>query len=193
MHVEAVRRARAGVLFFALALAGCASSPPHAKFADSAKASSVVLHANDTVALGVSAGSGVTMAEYEVKRLGDQIKTKLAAKQALNPASGEPKRYEINLTVTRYEKGNAFARAMLAGLGQIHLDGLIKVFEEASRTPLSEFSLDKTFAWGGIYGSATSMEDIEGTFAEGVANALTGREKETKAGPAAAGSAASAK
>ena len=182
------RGARACVFIFVLAAAGCASSPPHAKFAN-AKQTSVVLHTADTATLSVSAGSGVTLAEHEKLRITEQIKTKIAAKQSLNPALPEPKQYDVEVSVTRYEKGSAFARAMLAGLGQIHMDGLIKVFEQTSHTQISEFTLEKTFAWGGIYGGTTSIEDIEGTFAEGLANALTGHEDDAKGGAKSAKSA----
>lgn len=193
MSVHIARRAVAGVCFLVLVLSGCASSPPRAKFAGSTATNTVVLQANDTIALAVSAAPGVTMADYEKTRLGDQIKTKLAARQARNAAAAEPRQYDVDVTVTRYEKGNAFARAMLAGLGQIHLDALIKIFEKSSHTLLSEFSMDKTFAWGGIYGGTTSMEDIEGTFAEGIAMAMSGSEKDPKAGSSADRSTASQK
>lgn len=193
MFVYVARRAFAAACFFVLVLGGCASSPPRAKFAGSAAVNSVVLQANDTAALAVSTAPGVTMADHERTRLADQIKTRLAARQALNANAAEPRQYDIDVTVTRYEKGSAFARAMMAGLGQIHLDALIRIFETGSHTLLSEFSMDKTFAWGGIYGGTTSMEDIEGTFAEGIANAVSGGEKDPKAGSAADRSVASQK
>lgn len=80
----------------------------------------------------------------------------------------------VTVTITRYQKGNAFARAMMAGLGQVHLDGHVVLARTSDGTTLSDFTMSKTFAWGGIYGASTSMEDIEHTFAEGVAEALTG-------------------
>jgi hypothetical protein len=68
---------------------------------------------------------------------------------------------------------------MLAGLGQIHIDGDVGVFSLPDHQKVGDFHLKKTFAWGGIYGGATSIEDIENTFADGVAAAVTGQE-ETK-------------
>jgi hypothetical protein len=44
---------------------------------------------------------------------------------------------------------------------------------EPGNEKISDFLVAKTFAWGGIYGASTSMEDIERTFADGVAAALT--------------------
>jgi hypothetical protein len=68
---------------------------------------------------------------------------------------------------------------MLAGLGQIHIDANVKILTGSNKQKLADFTLTKTFAWGGIYGAATSMQDIEKTFATGVAASLTGQE-ETK-------------
>ena len=81
--------------------------------------------------------------------------------------------FEIPVLVTRYDKGNAFARFMLAGLGQIHIDGKVSVLLLPDRKKVAEFDIDKTFAWGGIYGGVTSIEDVEQGFAEGVAKAVT--------------------
>lgn len=56
---------------------------------------------------------------------------------------------------------------MLAGLGQIHIDGDVTMYALPDHSKVGDFHLKKTFAWGGIYGSSTSMEDIETTFADG--------------------------
>lgn len=57
------------------------------------------------------------------------------------------------------------------------LEGVVSVFEMLGHTAVGEFTLKKTFAWGGIYGAATSIEDIEDTFADGVAAAVTGQKE----------------
>ena len=67
---------------------------------------------------------------------------------------------------------------MLAGLGQIHIDGTVSVYQMPEHKLVGEFTLNKTFAWGGIYGAATSIEDIENTFADGVAANVTGQQEE---------------
>jgi hypothetical protein len=45
---------------------------------------------------------------------------------------------------------------------------------------VGQFAISKTFAWGGIYGASMNMENIETTFAEGVAAAVTGHVTEEK-------------
>ncbi len=113
------------------------------------------------------------MLKSEIDRLAGKIENKIEARKAKNIQDGAAKSYEISLTITRYEKGNAFARAMLAGLGQIHINGQVIVFEIPGRAIAGQFSLNKTFAWGGLYGGSTTIEDIETTFADGVAAVVT--------------------
>ena len=108
-------------------------------------------------------------------RVAGKIKTKIDERKLKNPALASPRSVQVLLHVTRYEKGNAFARAMLAGLGQIHLEGTIFVYQMPDRVLLEDFDLQKTFAWGGIYGAATSMEQIEDTFTDTVAATVTGQ------------------
>ena len=168
------RRAVGVTFLIAVAeLAGCASSPPVAKFAH--RQSDAVLRSADTSEIRVAAASGVVMADFEKARVIDRIKAQIAAKEALNPASAAASDYQVDVTITRYEKGSAFARAMLAGLGQIHMDGNVTLYSMPAHTVVEDFSVQKTFAWGGIYGGTTTIEDIEQSFAEGIANALTGQ------------------
>lgn len=66
-------------------------------------------------------------------------------------------------------------RTAILAAGMLALMGL--VFEMPGHTRVGEFTLKKTFAWGGVYGAATSIEDIEDTFADGVAAAVTGQKE----------------
>jgi hypothetical protein len=77
--------------------------------------------------------------------------------------------------ITRYDPGNAAARLFMAGLGQAHIDGRLDLAERATGRPLGSHEVTKTFAWGGIYGAAKDIEDVEDGFAEAVAEVLTGR------------------
>jgi hypothetical protein len=159
-----------------LAMLGCAGTPPKAKFSQPMATTSRI-GAADTVDVTIEAAENVTLLPAGRDRVGQKIKTQIDKRKVNNHASGEARTMQVVLYVTRYEKGNAFARAMLAGLGQIHLDGSISVYQMPDHTLLEKFDLQKTFAWGGIYGSATSMEDIEDTFADGVAATVTGQDQ----------------
>ena len=165
----------AGVLA-AMGLTGCASTVPTAEFSHEIVAGARVC-SPDTVKVNVNSDNGLKILPEEKERLAEKVAMKIDARKAANPGPSAARVYEVDLHLTRYDKGNAFARAMLAGLGQIHIEGVVSVFELPQHTPVGEFTLKKTFAWGGIYGAATSMEDIEDTFADGVAAAVTGQKE----------------
>ena len=161
----------------ALFFSGCATTAPQAAFTQEI-ASSARIADKDAVKATVTASPGIEILEVEKTRIAQRVEERIAAKQLKNPAATEPRSYAVELELTRYEKGNAFARAMLAGLGQIHIDGVVKVFALPDHKQVGSFTIKKTFAWGGIYGGATSMEDIERTFADGLAAAVTGQQEE---------------
>jgi hypothetical protein len=170
---------RKGVFSFigllgALMLAGCATTAPTANFSQEITPG-YALRARDTAKVALNAAPGVWILDYEKSRLTEVIATKIAARERLNPPAGLPRTYEIDVELTQYEKGDAFARAMLAGLGQIHIAGNVTIYLLPARTTIGEFTLKKTFAWGGIYGAATSMDTIEESFADGIAAAVTGQ------------------
>ena len=158
-------------------LAGCAGTPPKAEFVQKPKESFKVTSGDKTV-VNLTPASGVEMAKYEKDRLSQVIEGEIDKMKSLNAGAASERDYDVEVLITRYEKGNAFARAMLMGLGQIHIDGDVTVYALPDKTKVSEFTVKKTFAWGGIYGGTTRIEDVEPAFADGIAMALTGREAE---------------
>ena len=155
-----------------LGATGCATSPPQATFTHELPKQHLI-DRNDAVTVTVDARSGVSVADYERQRLAQLIEQKIDAEKATSAISGERRDYELDVELTRYEKGNAFARAMLAGLGQIHIDAHVTLISLPEKKSIADFDVSKTFAWGGIYGGATSIEDVEPAFAEGIAEAVT--------------------
>lgn len=170
----AMRRRHLLVAVLGLVLAGCgASSAPKARFSTPIAASSVV-RADDRTTVSVTSAADVTLTDADRSRLGALIQQKIDQRKAQNAADGHPAEYEVAVNVTEYDEGSAFARAMLAGLGQIHVSATVQLFELPARQLVGEFRVEKTFAWGGIYGASTSIADVEVGFAEGVAAAVTG-------------------
>jgi Domain of unknown function (DUF4410) len=161
----------------AIALAGCASTAPKPQFSQKIVADARIGKA-DTTAVSVDASTEVKILPEEKERLAQKIQQKIDARKSTNVAVGAPKSYSVELHLTRYQKGSAFARFMLAGLGQIHIDGTVDVYQMPGHTRVGEFDLKKTFAWGGAYGGTTNIEDIETTFADGVAATVTGQSDE---------------
>ena len=158
---------------------GCASTVPKPQFSKEITPESCIA-GQDQTQVNVESGKDVSMIDAEKLRFAEKVKLKIDAYKAAKTRSGSAKSFDVDLVITRYDKGNAFARSMLAGLGQIHVDGEVSVYELPDRNMVGQFTISKTFAWGGIYGAITSIEDIETTFAEGVAAAVTGQPEQVR-------------
>lgn len=105
-----------------------------------------------------------------------------AAAAAVEP----PPTLHMDILFTRYDEGNAGARFMLAGLGQIHLGTTVTLRDRASDQTIGVYDVSKQFAFGGIYGAMTDVRDVEAGLAAGIADILV-------PGPGSSGSAAAPK
>jgi len=135
------------------------------------------INSNDTVFVTVNAKEELTITEAEKNRLAEKVKKEIDILKMNNPKTAKSNQYELDIKLLKYEKGNAFARMLLAGLGQIHIDANTNVFVLPTKSKVTEFNLNKTFAWGGIYGASTTMETVEEGFAKGIAEAVTQNKK----------------
>jgi hypothetical protein len=100
--------------------------------------------------------------------------------KTINDGSPQPNTLTATLDVTNYDKGNAFLRFLLAGLGQIHIDGKLTLEDSDKTEQLAKYDVNKTFAWGGIHGGTTNIETVEEGFAETVAEILLEKDKKTQ-------------
>ena len=78
----------------------------------------------------------------------------------------------MHIVFTGYDEGSSFARFMLAGLGQIRIGTDVTLRDEITDELLGRYEVSKQFAFGGIYGGATDMEDVEEGLAKGIAEIL---------------------
>ena len=170
---------------------GCAGTLPGADFkkpiADAHR-----LCVNDEASVKVAAVGDVVLTDTVRQRLETGLRDAINARKKAVPCKTDDKRsFVLDSKITRYEEGNAVARLMLAGLGQIHVDGdfALLLTSATGSEPACEFSLNKTFAWGGLYGGMTRMEDIETTFCKAVAEAIVGNASEKTEAPANQGEA----
>ena len=62
--------------------------------------------------------------------------------------SRRPGAVNMKLVFTEYDKGDAFARAMLAGLGQIHIAAKVLLTDVTTGRSVASFEASKTFASG---------------------------------------------
>jgi len=149
MHIE--NATRLPILVAAsllLTLTGCASSVPKATVTHEIAVNARVA-SGDSTQVHVGAADGVKFLAVDGDRLSQKIQQKIDSRKVANHEADSARLYEVDVQLTRYEKGNAFARAMVAGLGQIHIDGKISVYHLPDHTLVGEFDLAKTFAWGG--------------------------------------------
>lgn len=74
--------------------------------------------------------------------------------------------------ITRHDPGSAVARAIAPGLGGIQIDGDLFLREGRDGPILGSYRVTKDFFWGGFYGSATSIEQVEIGFAREAASLI---------------------
>ena len=159
---------RVGVAAAAIAalvlLAGCAESvaPPVAVQSMAPEQRSAV-QVTDVKAEAVP---GVIMTPMDLERLAELSKANILAVTGSHPDGNA---VTVKIVFTEYDKGNAFARFMLAGLGQIRISADVSVTENASGHLLGQYQVSKDFAFGGIYGASTRIEDVEEGFVKSVA------------------------
>ncbi|MFO1433365.1 MAG: DUF4410 domain-containing protein [Candidatus Competibacteraceae bacterium] len=104
--------------------------------------------------------------------------------KSINPDKPGANTLYALVTIKNYDQGNAFARMMLAGLGQMHIDADVSLSDWGNKANIAQYAVNKTFAWGGIYGGTAHITDIEDGFAQAVAASIVGaKEEEDKAAP----------
>ncbi len=157
---------------FLAVLSGCAGTRPIAEFRKPIKDVHRLCVADDAT-VRLAASESVTMNDVYRQRLESRLQQTINdKKKAAQCQTADKRAFVLNSTITRYDEGSAFARALLAGLGQMHIDGEFALSLPGEPESVAEFSLRKTFAWGGVYGASTRIEDIEPAFAEAVAEAI---------------------
>lgn len=95
-------------------LSACATSVPKAEY-NKELPTQYHLDADDKVQVKVDAATGISVTDVEKQQLASMITTKIEERQAKNPANGDVRDCSVVVTITRFDKGNAFARAMVAG------------------------------------------------------------------------------
>ena len=133
--------------------------------------------ADDKVNVIVDKSKDVDIKNEGKQRLAQLIKQDIDLLKKYNNRNGKSNKYLVKVYITKYDKGNAFARFMLAGAGQIHVDGTVIVYALPSKSKIEEFNITKTFAWGGIYGGTTSIKEVAEGFAMGAAETITDQKK----------------
>jgi hypothetical protein len=153
---------------------GCAGSRANYKAAQPLK-EGTDLAGYKNLEITAEKAEGVEMTPEALNRIVSLVATKVQTKapgrfEKVNASAPAAVRY--TMTFTKYAKGNAFARAMLAGLGQIHIYADVTVTDTAKNEVIGKYKITKTFALGGIYGASTRVEDCEDGFTEGMVDLI---------------------
>lgn len=176
------------VLSGMLGLSGCAGSSgsfePRTAVSDR-----TALAAYDTLYLEVDEGPTAPCTPSDLGRIEQATATKLrelepgrfkaihlasAGEVAPEDPAARPA-LSAHLVIDRYERGDAAARAMMAGFGGMEIAGELQLAEAPGNRALGSYAVSKRFAWGGIYGATTDIEDLEPAFSEAAAQAILGR------------------
>jgi hypothetical protein len=119
---------------------------------------------------------GIAMSEGDFglvsQKVRAYIETQFPGVYVDQPAS--PGALKMKIHFTRFDRGNAFARAMLAGLGQIKINATVSLWDN-NQKQVAQYDVSKDFAFGGVVGATTTVEDVEEGFAKSVAEIVRPR------------------
>jgi len=96
----------------------------------------------------------VDVPEHELEFMRTDIKNRLSHAQFW---SEEPSEYTLKVTIDTYEEGSAFARAILIGLGQMHLNGSVELLAGDPPKVVKSGYFEKNYVAGGIAGATATM------------------------------------
>jgi hypothetical protein len=157
----------AAAIVTCVALAGCASniSKPEAVQALSSDQLSAV-HISDVSA---DAASGVEMGDTDFDAICRMVHADIQKNSpgVLADASTAGA-YKMQIHFTKFDRGSAFARAMLIGLGQIRIEATVNLVDTTGKS-VAQYNVSKDFAIGGLAGATTDVSDVEEGFAKSVA------------------------
>jgi hypothetical protein len=183
MKTREVKRARGllkggfvlAVVVMVLSMTGCATTSLVLKPSEETQAQ---LTRFKNLVVESSTSEGTAISEGVQNRMRDLIRTEIANQcrgRFENISAKPPGSQDLVLHVrfTKYDEGNRFARAMLAGLGSMKIHAEIEVRDPVSGATYCKGEAGKVFAWGGLYGASTGIEEIERDFAREVARGVS--------------------
>jgi hypothetical protein len=161
-------------------LSGCASSGGSHSLLTAPLNKSDAAHYSE-LAITVKPSHEVKITSADSERLKQKIAEEVKADAdnrftSINEENPGTNTLEAEVEIKRYDEGNAFARAMLAGLGQIHVDADVTLSDFNSKQVLAKYEVTKTFAWGGLVGASTNIQDVEEGFCKAVSESILGKD-----------------
>lgn len=159
------------IAMLAISLAGCAGSVAEPTAVQALTTDQkAALRLSDVTA---DADKGVPVSDGDMGLICQKVRAEIEAQSpgifADRAHAGSAMR--LNIHFTKFDRGNAFARFMLIGLGQIRIEANVDVIDTSGHT-VAQYQVAKDFALGGIAGGVTSVEDVEEGFAKSVAEVV---------------------
>ena len=160
------------LLFCAVLVAGCATKEMKVK-----DPGAVDLSSYQRVLIEVSAADGVKLPDAARDRISDWLGAAFsesspnALPREVTTEPG-PNVLILQVTVTKYDPGNAFLRFMLAGLGSIKVYGDVHLKDSDSDAILLEDAAGRRWAWGGLVGGMGRPPVAEEQFVDAVVRGL---------------------
>lgn len=154
----------------AFIVSGCATSGGKPTYSKAIAPDARVISGDKISAEVANAGPKVVLTTADRERFSQKIEVAIRSRAPQGARSA--RNYRVAVAITRYERGSQFARMMLAGLGQMHIDATITVYSMPAKTVVGSFKIDKTFSWGGAVGGMATIENVEDDFAKAVAEAV---------------------
>lgn len=96
----------------------------------------------------------VHVPKHEIAFMKTDIEDKL---KYANFWSEESSDYTLKVIIDTYDEGNAFARAVFIGLGQMHLNGTVELLIGNPPKVVKTGFFEKNYAMGGVVGASASM------------------------------------
>jgi hypothetical protein len=124
-----------------------------------------------SLSIQTAAAEGVVITELAQTRIKDRIKAEVSSTcpkhfEDIYTDAAHPEGLLLTLNFTKYDEGNRFARAMLAGLGAMKINADVTIKDGQSGNAICNGEAGKSFAWGGMVGAMTGIEDVEKDFAK---------------------------
>jgi len=122
---------------------------------------------------GISADAepGLAMSDADFGLIVQKVHGYIDAEKPGMVADGASGGTQMKIHFTRFDRGSAFARAMLIGLGQIRIDATVTL-ADANGAAIGQYKVSKDFALGGVIGATTTVSDVEDGFAKSVAEVV---------------------
>jgi hypothetical protein len=132
------------------------------------------------VAVEVSCAKGVALSQPDIDRIRNLIVENIVTEypnrfKSINPATPGANALKAGVNITKYDEGSVYARAMLVGLAQIHIDAAVVLSDYNTGEKIAAAEVTKTFDWGRYYHGSTQIKDLENGFAKAVASSICGK------------------